>query len=121
LEKISFHGNGLANVAVDLVGHLTKLNIANFDANICINDAYFNDPNVVSNLGKQFTTYCNGQCDQMSAYGSEVDSLKQRYNELKLRNRVYKQQKKAMCRYQRRNMDSTSSSSSSSSESNEQA
>lgn len=118
LEKVSFHGNGLANVAVDLVEHLSNLKIANFDSNICINDAYFNDPNVVQNLKTQFSTYCSGQCDQMREYGNDAQSLERRYEELKRQNRIYRQQKKAICHNERRNKDSTSSSSSSS-ESNE--
>jgi len=114
LEKIYFSENGMATIGVDLVKDLTKLTAANFDGNICINDAYFNDPSVRDNLGRQFRSFCSGQCDNMITVDNQLQNLLTQNNEIKQQNKMHYNDKKVYCRRQ-----GMMSSSSSSNESNE--
>jgi len=66
LEKVSFHSNKLTRIGSELVKPLTVLKVANFDQNICINDAFFNDPISLANLERLFTTNCSGNCDRVN-------------------------------------------------------
>ena len=114
LEYIYFNNNGMASVGVDLVKRLTKLKVANFDSNTCINDSYFYDTSVIENLTRQFTNYCSGQCDNMINVDTQIKNLMTRNNEIVQQNRLYKASKRVNC--QRQRMISSSSDSSDSSE-----
>lgn len=108
LENIYFSGNGLASVGTDLVKRLTKVRIANFDSNVCINDAFYNDPSFIENLTRQFMTFCSGQCDDMMNADEEVKSLEYLNQMMMQNNNAHKSSKAAFCR--RQQMLSSSSS-----------
>lgn len=112
LESIYFSGNGLATIGTDLMKRLTKVRVANFDSNICINDAFFNDPSLIENLTRQFMTFCSGQCDNMVSADDQVYLLGDQNEMMKQQNQAHKAAKEIYCRRQR--MPSSSSSSSSS-------
>ncbi|KAG5667837.1 hypothetical protein PVAND_015806 [Polypedilum vanderplanki] len=75
LECISFENNGLTNVGAELVRDLTKLKGVSFDGNVCINIAYWNEPTMRVELGKEFTTNCGGRCDGIDQFQKDIYNL----------------------------------------------
>lgn len=124
LEFIYFAGNGMASIGSDLLKGSTKLRVIDFDANICINDAFYNDPSAVDNVSRQFFTFCSGQCDNAIEGQQRVSAMNDKNQEMRQQNEIFANEKRNFCRQQmmrtqnRRKQSSSSSlpSSSSSSE-----
>jgi len=98
LEYISFHGNNMANIGADLVKQMTKLKEVNFDNNICINDAFFEDPNMVPSLTQHFMDFCSGKCDGLVAVQKEISRLEEAALPVNERTKVYMKEKAAYCK-----------------------
>lgn len=110
LENIYFSGNGMASIGTNLMKRLTKVRVADFDSNICINDAFFNDPSMVESLTRQFTTFCSGQCDDMIKADDQLKTLELQNEIMIHQNQAHKAAKEAFCRRQRTPSSSSSSS-----------
>lgn len=112
IEEIYFNGNRIASVGTELTVHLKKLNAANFDSNVCINEAFFGLAEV-EKLTARFTAYCSGQCDKMINAESQISTLSDQNEELSQMNDEYKIARELNCISQRMMEASDSSSSSS--------
>lgn len=75
LECFSFENNGLTNVGAELVRDLKKLKGVSFDGNVCINIAYWNEPNMVADLTEDITTNCGGRCDTVAQQINSIDRM----------------------------------------------
>lgn len=76
IECISFENNGLTRVGGELVKELTKLKGVSFDGNVCINIAYWNDPNIREGLTGDFTSFCDGRCETIAEIQTQVYEMK---------------------------------------------
>lgn len=75
IECISFENNGLTRIGTELVRELTNLKGVSFDGNVCINSAYWSEPNMREGLTAEFTAFCDGRCETISRIQTDVARL----------------------------------------------
>lgn len=98
IERLNLNGNRLTTIGVDLVSGATKLRAVNFDSNICINEAFFNELELIETLTKQFTNFCSGQCENIIESDMQMETLRDQNRQMMQQLESYKAEKEMFCR-----------------------
>lgn len=102
IERLNFNGNQLTTIGVDLVSGTTKLRAVNFDSNICINEALFNEHELIEKLTKQFKNFCSGQCENMiERDDKQIKMIRDQNMEMMQQRDEHKADREIFCRRQR--------------------
>lgn len=101
MERLNFNGNQLTTIGVDLLGGLSKLRAVNFDSNICINEAFFNESELIEKLTKQFTNFCSGQCENTIESDMQMKMLRDQNKQMLQQREAHKAEKEIFCRRQK--------------------
>lgn len=101
IERLNFNNNRLTTIGVDLLSGLTKLRAVNFDSNICINEAFFNELELIEKLTKQFTTFCSGQCENIIESDMQLKMLRDQNKQMMQQRESFKAEKEIFCHRQK--------------------